>query len=51
MLVKSHSILEQDKGLDSLHAVIQRQKRMGQAIGDEIDYHNGISIIVVVLEF
>ena len=33
-------IQEQDKGLDALSKVIQRQKMMGHAIGDEIDYQN-----------
>ena len=33
--------IEQDKGLDALHAVIQRQKLMGQTIGNEVDYQNG----------
>lgn len=33
-------IAEQDKGLDALSQVIQRQKLMGQAIGEEIDYQN-----------
>merc|ERR1712080_731309 len=33
-------IAEQDKGLDALSKVIQRQKLMGQTIGEEIDYQN-----------
>eukprot|EP00794_Sanderia_malayensis_P009242 gene9242-10217_t len=33
-------IKEQDKGLDALSHVIQRQKLMGQNIGEEVDYHN-----------
>jgi len=33
-------IADQDKGLDALSAVIKRQKLMGQAIGEEIDYQN-----------
>ena len=32
---------DQDKGLDELSKVIQRQKMMGHAIGDEVDYQNG----------
>ncbi|XP_066919430.1 syntaxin-8-like [Clytia hemisphaerica] len=35
-------IREQDKGLDALHAVIQRQKQMGHAIGDEVDHQNDL---------
>jgi len=35
-------IQEQDKGLDELTKVIQRQKMMGQTIGEEIDYQNEI---------
>lgn len=34
-------LLEQDKGLDALVDVIQRQKMMGQNIGEEVDYQNG----------
>ncbi|XP_065065559.1 syntaxin-8-like isoform X2 [Rhopilema esculentum] len=33
---------EQDKGLDALVGVIQRQKLMGQNIGEEVDYHNDL---------
>ena len=36
------SSIEQDKGLDALHQVIQRQKMMGKAIGDEIDQQNSM---------
>lgn len=33
---------DQDKGLDKIAEILQRQKQMGRAIGDEIDYQNDI---------
>ncbi|XP_004206098.1 syntaxin-8 isoform X1 [Hydra vulgaris] len=33
-------IEEQDKGLEVLSKIIERQKLMGKSIGDELDYHN-----------
>ena len=35
-------IAEQDSGLDALSSIIQRQKLMGRAIGEEIDYQNDL---------
>ena len=39
---QQHLMKEQDAGLDALSSIIQRQKLMGQAIGDEIDYQNDL---------
>jgi len=32
---------EQDRGLDALSSIIQRQKMIGHAISDEVDAQNG----------
>ncbi|XP_071480208.1 syntaxin-8-like isoform X1 [Diadema antillarum] len=37
-------IQEQDDGLDELSAIISKQKRMGQLIGQEVDEHIGKAI-------
>lgn len=35
-------IEEQDRGLEALSQVLRRQKQMGKAIGDEVDYQTGL---------
>lgn len=32
---------EQDRGLEALSQALRRQKQMGKAIGDEVDYQTG----------
>ena len=44
--------VEQDKGLEALSGIIQRQKLMGQAISEEVDVHNGsYNILINVLSY